>query len=138
MLNSSTNIPLFPLNIVLFPGMMLPLHIFEGRYKTMIRECLASDQPFGVVLAKTQQAQAPNVVNIYVNDLYPVGTTARITAVEHLEDDRMNLITVGEERFILKGITASKDDFLIGEVTPFPISEDEDPALIHIMMRKLK
>lgn len=138
MLSDSTNIPLFPLNIVLFPGMMLPLHIFEDRYKTMIKACLTNDQQFGVVLAKTEQAQAPNVLNVYVDDLYPIGTTAQITAVEHLQDDRLNLITVGQERFIIKRITASKDDFLIGEVDPFPVAEDEDPTLIHYMMKKLR
>jgi Lon protease-like protein len=138
MLDHKANIPLFPLNIVLFPGMMLPLHIFENRYKAMIKECLAGDQIFGVVLAKTQQAQAPNVAGLYVDDLYPIGTTARITAVEHLQDDRMNLITVGQERFIIKGIVSSKDDFLVGEVDPFPIAEDEDPILIGGMMQKLR
>jgi Lon protease-like protein len=138
MLNHKTSIPLFPLNIVLFPGIMLPLHIFENRYKVMIKECLVNDQPFGIVLARTQQAQAPNVAGLYLDDLYPVGTTARITAVEHLQDDRMNLITVGQERFIIKGIVSSKDDFLVGEVDPFPIAEDEDPTLIQGMMQKLR
>ena len=45
-------LPLFPLNTVLFPGQMLPLHIFEDRYRLMIRRCLAEDLPFGVVLIK--------------------------------------------------------------------------------------
>jgi uncharacterized protein len=138
MLDHKTNIPLFPLNVVLFPGMMLPLHIFEDRYKAMIKECLANDQIFGVVLAKTQQAQAPNVDGLYVDDLYPIGTTARITAVEHLQDDRMNLITVGQERFVIKGLVSNENDFLVGEVDPFPIAEDEDPILIDGMMQKLR
>ena len=47
-----TRLPLFPLNLVLFPGQDLPLHIFEERYKDMIRECLEQDAPFGVVLIK--------------------------------------------------------------------------------------
>ena len=45
-------LPLFPLNTVLFPGQVLPLHIFEERYRLMIRRCLAEDLPFGVVLIK--------------------------------------------------------------------------------------
>ncbi len=93
MLTQGADISLFPLNVVLFPGMMLPLYIFEERYKKMIKECLMGDQMFGVVLAKNKQAQAPNVANLYISDLYEVGTTARITAMEHLDDDRMNLIT---------------------------------------------
>src|SRR5262245_59814320 len=101
MLEYNANIPLFPLNVVLFPGMMLPLHIFEDRYKLMVKDCLETEQPFGVVLAKSKYAQAPNVANLYSSDLYEVGTTARITAVENLKDGRMNLITVGQERFII-------------------------------------
>ena len=112
MITFDTKISLFPLNVVLFPGMMLPLHIFEERYKIMIKECINSDdQTFGVILAKTRQAQAPDVSRLYAADLYDVGTTARITAVENLQDGRMNLITVGQERFIVKKIEASRNDF---------------------------
>jgi len=138
MLTDSTHISLFPLSVVLFPGMMLPLHIFEERYKAMIKECLAGDQIFGVVLAKTRQAQTPNVIDLYVDDLYDVGTTARITAVEHLDDGRMNLITVGQERFTIKNITASQDDFLVGQVDPYPMPENEDPIIIAGMVKKLR
>lgn len=126
MLAQNSDIPLFPLNVVLFPGMMLPLHVFEERYKAMIRQCLATGQPFGVVLAKTKQAQAPNVANLYPGDLYEVGTTARITAVENLTDGQINLITVGQDRFIIKDIWASHDDYLIGQVDPYSFEADQD------------
>jgi Lon protease-like protein len=137
MLTSNTNIPLFPLNVVLFPGMMLPLHIFEDRYKAMIKQCLSTGQSFGVILAKSKQAQTPNVAGLYPNDLYEVGTTARITAVENLKDGRMNLITVGQERFIIKTIRPSEDDYLIGVVDPFPIEADEQesPRVEHLMQK---
>lgn len=138
MLAYDTDIPLFPLNVVLFPGMMLPLHIFEERYKIMIKRCLETDQLFGVVLAKTKQAQAPNVANLFVDDVYSVGTIARITAVEHLKDDRMNLIAVGQERFVIKEIRASGDDFIIGQVDPFPMRTGGDPAIIDSMVQKLR
>ncbi len=138
MLSQDTKISLFPLNVVLFPGMMLPLHIFEERYKVMIKECLAGDQMFGVVLAKNNQAQAPNVVGLYTDDLYRVGTTARITALEHLDNGDINLITVGQERFTIKGIKASQDDFLIGQVDPFPMPNNEDPLKIKGMFQKLR
>ena len=45
-------LPLFPLNVVLFPGQTLPLHIFEPRYRIMIQRCIEQSQPFGVVLAQ--------------------------------------------------------------------------------------
>lgn len=134
----NSTIPLFPLNVVLFPGMMLPLHIFEDRYKAMIKECLVSGEAFGVVLAKTKQAQLPNVANLYSDDLYKIGTTARITAVEHLTDGRMNLITIGQDRFIIKNIKPSKSDFLIGEVDPFPVQSEEDFSEIDGMIQKLR
>ncbi len=138
MLDYGMNIPIFPLNTVLFPGMMLPLHIFEDRYKLMIQHCLADDNIFGVVLAKTKQAQAPQAINVYTDDIYPVGTTAQITAVEHLKDNRMNLITVGAERFIIKNIKSGQHNFLIGEVDPFPMPGKEDTVEINDMANKLK
>jgi Lon protease-like protein len=138
MLTYGATISLFPLTVVLFPGMMLPLHIFEERYRAMIKECLAGDQIFGVVLAKSKQAQTPNVMNLYTDDLYSVGTTARISAVEHLEDGRMNLITVGQERFTIKNIKASRGDFLIGQVDPFPMQSNDDPTRINTMVQKLR
>lgn len=86
-------IPLFPLETVLFPGGFLPLHIFEQRYRRMIKFCLEHESEFGVVLIKsgeeTGEAATP----------YDVGTAARILQVEHLDDGRMNIITAGEYRF---------------------------------------
>jgi uncharacterized protein len=86
-------IPLFPLHTVLFPGQVLPLHIFEPRYRQMIGECLQHSAPFGVVLIKkgTEAGQAAEPVM--------VGTTARITHVQTLDDGRMNILTVGDTRF---------------------------------------
>jgi Lon protease-like protein len=125
MLERGASIPLFPLNAVLFPGMLLPLHIFEDRYKAMVNHCLGSNNIFGVVLAKTKQAVAPNVMNVFSDDIFQVGTTAHITAVERLKDDRMNLITVGQERFMIKKIKASADDYLVGEIDPYPLKGAE-------------
>jgi Lon protease-like protein len=140
MLAQNMTIPLFPLNVVLFPGMMLPLHIFEDRYKAMIRQCLASGRSFGVVLARNKQAQEPNVIGLEVSDLYEVGTTARITAVENLRDGRMNLVTVGQERFRIKDIQPSADDYLVGKVDPFPLEEydDEEAPKIERLTEKLR
>lgn len=139
MLNSNTYISIFPLDVVLFPGMMLPLHIFEERYQAMIKQCIdSSDQTFGVVLARSKDAQKPNVTNILPDDLYKIGTTARITAVEHLQEGRMNLITVGQERFVVRDIKSSEDDFIVGQVDPYPIKENEDPEIVNILFRTLR
>jgi len=84
---------LFPLNTVLFPGMALPLHIFEERYKAMISDCVAREEPFGIVLIKEGQ-EVGNPA-----EPFSVGTTARIFRVENLEEVRLNILTTGERRF---------------------------------------
>ena len=89
-----TELPLFPLNdVVLFPGMKLPLHIFEERYKEMIGRCSEADSPFGVLLIKEGQEVGEPA------EPFTVGTTARISQVQRLEDGRMNILTEGERRF---------------------------------------
>lgn len=93
---SYTELPLFPLNnVVLFPGMPLPLHIFEERYKAMIGDCAQREEPFGVLLIKegneVGEPAAP----------HSVGTTARIMQVQRLEEGRLNILTRGEQRFEL-------------------------------------
>ncbi len=92
-------IPLFPLNLVLFPGMPLPLHIFEERYKTMIGDCLRNNTPFGVSLIRSgEEVGSPA-------DPQRVGTTARVLRSELLEQGRMNIITKGERRYEIVEIT---------------------------------
>ena len=90
-----TELPLFPLNLVLFPGMRLPLHIFEERYKAMIGDCIEREAPFGVVLIR----EGPEVGG--PAEPFRVGTTARITQVHRLEEGRLNLLAQGERRFDL-------------------------------------
>jgi Lon protease-like protein len=138
MLINNSNISLFPLNVVLFPGMILPLHIFEERYKAMIRECLATEQSFGVVLARSGRAQHPNVVGLNSDDLYEVGTIARITAVENLKDGRMNLVTIGQDRFIIREIQPNEADYLVGQVDPFPMQDEEDSRLVEDLVQRLR
>ena len=80
-------LPLFPLDVVLLPGSPLPLHIFEPRYKEMIRECLAKDAPFGVVRALEE-------------GMAEVGCTAEIVSVtKEYSDGRMDLVAEGRKRF---------------------------------------
>ena len=88
-------LPLFPLNLVLFPGMRQPLHIFEERYKAMIGDCVEREAPFGIVLIKDGREVGDPA------EPFQVGTTARINQVQRLEDGRMNILTQGERRFRL-------------------------------------
>jgi uncharacterized protein len=90
-----SELPLFPLGVVLFPGMRLPLHIFEERYKAMIGDCLEREAPFGVILIKEGQEVGEPA------EPFRMGTTARITQVQRLEEGRLNIMTRGERRFEL-------------------------------------
>jgi Lon protease-like protein len=89
---TAIELPLFPLNVVLFPGMELPLHIFEPRYRLMIGECLEHDKPFGVVLVRPESEHLHE-------EPYPVGTMAEIQGLDRLEDGRLNILAIGRQRF---------------------------------------
>jgi Lon protease-like protein len=103
------DLPLFPLNVVLFPRMPLPLHIFEPRYREMIADCLRDEIGFGVVLIREgDEVGAPA-------EPYNVGTVARILDVKRLQDGRMNLVTMGVVRFRLIQ-THSEHPYLSGDV----------------------
>lgn len=89
--------PLFPLEVVLYPNMPLPLHIFEPRYRKMIADCLSDGREFGVILQRHGR-------------MYSVGTLAKIENVlERFPDGRMNILTLGKKRFILQELVEGKD-----------------------------
>ena len=103
---------LFPLNVVLFPGMPMPLHIFEERYKAMIGECVDREEPFGIILIKEGQEVGEPAEPV------KVGTTARIVQVERLEEGRLNIMTRGEKRFEVVEIT-QQVPYMVGQVRYF-------------------
>lgn len=111
-------LPLFPLNTVLFPGMPLKLHIFEERYKLMIGRCYENGQPFGVALIKsgreTGRAAQP----------FAIGCTALITQFDRLPDGRMNILASGQERFHIRSLKRDQP-YLVGIVESFPLTNDE-------------
>lgn len=109
------DMPLFPLNVVLFPGMVLPLHIFEPRYREMINRCIDEDEPFGVVLAGDDD-QIGNPAKVR-----RVGTAARITRVERLSDGRMDITTIGTKRFRIVGLDHSLA-YLTANVRQYPVA----------------
>ena len=103
------DIPLFPLGTVLFPQQLLPLRIFEERYKLMIGECLRDQTSFGVVLIKSGREVGGPVVP------HEVGTMARIAQAQHLEEGRISLQAIGEQTFRLARITQQRP-YMRGEV----------------------
>lgn len=88
----SIEIPLFPLNVVLFPGMVLPLHIFEPRYRQMIADCQQQELEFGVVLVQPEST-------FLREEPYAIGTMAAIRDLDRMEDGRLNIIAMGTRRF---------------------------------------
>ena len=113
-------IPLFPLpNLVLFPQVAVPLHIFEDRYKLMISRCIDQTDIFGLVLLREGAAQESE------ETIHRVGVTARIVEVERLEDHRLNILCAGESRFRIVEFTGSQP-YWTAEVELFEDEEDED------------
>jgi len=98
----STTLPLFPLGTVLFPGLVLPLHIFEERYRQLVRDLLDRPEPreFGVIAIRHGRETGVDGVC----DLYEVGCTAMLRQVEQYDDGRYGLVTVGTSRFRLLGV----------------------------------
>lgn len=118
------DLPLFPLNTVLFPGMPLNLHIFEERYKQMMRTCMDADQVFGVVLIrKGREALGP------LAEPYPIGCTARISKVEPLNEGRMNVLAIGQQRFRTLSLDAHSAPYLVGTVKTYPFTESDRDAV---------
>ncbi|HEV2742354.1 MAG TPA: LON peptidase substrate-binding domain-containing protein, partial [Rubrobacter sp.] len=108
-----SDIPLFPLNVVLMPGAPLPLHIFEDRYKQMVDECLQQESEFGMVFADESGTRK-------------VGCTAKIVElVERYDDGRMLILVEGSRRFRLNNVLTGKP-YYVGEIEFFE-EEPEEP-----------
>jgi Lon protease-like protein len=107
-------LPLFPLQLVVFPGSAVPLHIFEERYKEMVGEAEAAGAEFGIVLAKDG-----GIVN--------TGCTVLVeTVLKRYPDGRFDVLTRGQRRFLVKALDQDKD-YLRGEVEYYGDDEPESP-----------
>jgi uncharacterized protein len=115
-------IPLFPLNTVLFPGTPIHLHIFEPRYIQLVQDCQESQMPFGVALIKKGlEALGP------LAEPFRIGCLCRIIQVQPLEDGKMNLVAVGDERFRLLSLDRLSKPYLVGQAQLYPLA-DLDPV----------
>jgi Lon protease-like protein len=121
-MNSKIALPLFPLNTVLFPGQVLPLHIFEPRYRKMINQCIDKRWPFGVVLIQEGDEVGQSATP------HEVGTTARVTQVERLDDGRLNIVSVGEMRFRVVNFSPAHEGYLRADVVLWPWSPGDADA----------
>jgi Lon protease-like protein len=117
----SSVIALFPLHTVLFPGGPLPLRIFETRYTDMVRRCMRTQEPFGVVLI--QEGDEAGVVATTAT----VGCTARIVDFHTLHDGLLGISCVGERKFRVLRVWRADDGLNMGEVAWLP-AEPELPV----------
>ena len=116
-------VPLFPLGTVLFPHMPMSLHIFEERYKTMMRDCRKASTTFGIVAIRSGQESGGGAVP------YEVGNLAQLDEIEELADGGYNLLVVGASRFRIDGFSHLRP-YLVGSVhylqdVPAPADDTE-------------
>jgi len=104
-------LPLFPLHLVLCPGIALPLHIFEPRYREMVGHCLETGSPFGVVLIRDGREVGP-----LAGHIADVGTTAAIRQAGRYPDGRLHIVSVGEQRFRIRTVDSASAPYLLGTV----------------------
>jgi uncharacterized protein len=109
----SDMLPLFPLGAVLYPGMLLPLHIFEERYRQLVRDLLERPEPrqFGVIAIRKGRETGIDGAH----SLYEIGCTATLRRVDKLEDGQFDLVTVGTQRFRLLALDRTLP-YLQGEI----------------------
>ncbi|HEX5014710.1 MAG TPA: LON peptidase substrate-binding domain-containing protein [Candidatus Limnocylindrales bacterium] len=105
-------LPLFPLHTVLCPGIALPLHIFEERYRELVRHCLDTESPFGVVLIREGQEAGGGTISFSA-----IGTTAEIRKAGRYPDGRYDLLVVGTGRFAVEGVKVGDEPYIIAEAT---------------------
>jgi Lon protease-like protein len=112
MADEGHELPIFELPIAILPGELLPLHIFEERYKRMIGHCLETAEPFGIVFRDDE------------GNAHRIGCTARVTEVlERFDDGRMNVVVAGEQPFkVLERY--ERTEFPAGEVAPIDHAEE--------------
>ena len=109
----SETLPLFPLGTVLYPGLLLPLNIFEERYRELVRDLLDGPEPrrFGVIAIRKGRETGVDGISA----LYQIGCTATVREVAEQDDGRYQLVTVGTQRFRLASLDNSRP-YLQGEV----------------------
>jgi uncharacterized protein len=117
--------PLFPLGTVLYPGVLLPLHIFEDRYRQLVHDLLDGPEPrrFGVIAIREGRETGVDGVSA----LHEIGCTATLRRVSERDDGRFDLVTIGSDRFRLTSLDRSAP-YLQGEVDFLPEDTGDEAA----------
>jgi Lon protease-like protein len=128
-------LPLFPLHTVLAPGIALPLHIFEERYRLMVRRCLDASAPFGVVLIREGSEVAPRVGEGADLAIAGVGTFAEIREASKFSDGRWDLLVVGTGRFTVLEVDADAEPYLVADVEPLSDEVGDHDEAVRLVER---
>lgn len=116
-------LPVFPLPVVLFPGVPLPLHIFEPRYRQMLLDIRATNNLFGV--SYFDQNTATNEVPAVGN----VGCVAEVTETQNFADGRSNILTLGVVRYRIESYIERGDPYLVAQLSYFEDDVEDEDAL---------
>jgi len=122
-------LPLFPLNTVLCPGIALPLHIFEERYRAMVRDCLATTSPFGIVLIRDGREVGTGAISFT-----GIGTIAEIRDAGPYDDGRYDLLVVGTRRFEIREVLTTKQPYLVADVEVLDETVGDDEVAHRLAM----
>lgn len=135
----ASNIALFPLTSALVPGLLLPLHIFEPRYRLMVQELLQrpqEDREFGMVSVRsgTGQPSGSSGPSLSPDALFTLGVSAMLREATELDDGRFDIVCVGGRRFTLLSVDTSRPLWRAQvEFLPDPILNAEDPAIAPVV-----
>jgi Lon protease-like protein len=128
-------IQLFPLHTVLAPGIALPIHVFEERYRRMVRRCLDASEPFGIVLIHRGSEAAPHPSGDDAPSLAGMGTFAEIREADLLPDGRWNLLVVGSGRFRIRHVSRGPAAAWEAEVEPVADEPGDHEAEAELVAR---
>jgi Lon protease-like protein len=123
-------LPLFPLNTVLCPGIAMPLHVFEDRYRALVRHCVETTSPFGVVLIREGRETGTGAISFS-----GIGTIAEIRDAGRHEDGRFDLLVVGTRRFAIRRVLEGRGPYLVADAEILDETVD-DPAIAQQLANK--
>ncbi len=122
-----TQVPLFPLNTVMFPGVVTPLHIFEERYRTLVRDLLTIEAVFDRVIGVIAIREGYEVGEHGMQSVHRVGTLVQLTEVEAYDDGRFDIEVIGRQR--LRVIDSDNSGpYLLGDVELLPDTDEPGAA----------
>lgn len=127
-------LPMFPLNTVVFPGLSVPLHVFEDRYRALVQHLLTIPDPAERVLGTVAIREGYEVGEHGTQSLYRVGVRLQLDEVVSNEDGTFDILATGRDRIVLDGLDTT-GDFARGSITDSPDGPDEGPSALHDRVR---